>query len=322
MAPIDFFKLSAVLIAGGPKGRARAPKTIMPAEQDLLRLCGGAPTSSDSLVTDSSAVLSGCSSLSATPTTARPSPAARAPPAAAAPATTTLSVEGMMCSHCTGKVEQVLSAVAGVKNVVVDLKANTAVVTGSADEAALVAAVEGAGFRARVAGGPPTTTLSVEGMMCSHCTGKVEQVLSAVAGVEGVVVDLKGSCAVVTGSADEAALVEAVVDAGFKAALASGAADEAGGARGGAPEGRGGALAAEAPASLEAVAVEISASPLPGSPIPPKAGKDSSAALLLPRSALGTSPARSKQTKKAEESGGSVTLGAGSGACASRGRVC
>ena len=116
--------------------------------------------------------------------------------------------------------------------------------------------------------------------MCSHCTGKVEQVLSAVAGVEGVVVDLKGSCAVVTGSADEAALVEAVVDAGFKAALASGAADEAGGARGGAPEGRGGALAAEAPASLEAVAVEISASPLPGSPIPPKAGKDSSAALL------------------------------------------
>jgi len=287
----------------------------MPAEQDLLRLCGGAPTSSDSLVTDSSAVLSGCSSLSATPTTARPSPAARAPPAAAAPATTTLSVEGMMCSHCTGKVEQVLSAVAGVKNVVVDLKANTAVVTGSADEAALVAAVEGAGFRARVAGGPPTTTLSVEGMMCSHCTGKVEQVLSAVAGVEGVIVDLKGSCAVVTGSADEAALVEAVVDAGFKAALASGAADEAGGARGGAPEGRGGALAAEAPASLEAVAVEISASPLPGSPIPPKAGKDSSAALLLPRSALGTSPARSKQTKKAEESGGSVTLGVGGMTC-------
>ena len=227
-----------------------------------------------------------------------------------------------MCSHCTGKVEQVLSAVAGVKNVVVDLKANTAVVTGSADEAALVAAVEGAGFRARVAGGPPTTTLSVEGMMCSHCTGKVEQVLSAVAGVEGVVVDLKGSCAVVTGSADEAALVEAVVDAGFKAALASGAADEAGGARGGAPEGRGGALAAEAPASLEAVAVEISASPLPGSPIPPKAGKDSSAALLLPRSALGTSPARSKQTKKAEESGGSATLGAGSGACALGGRLC
>ena len=225
----------------------------MPAEQDLLRLCGGAPTSSDSLVTDSSAVLSGCSSLSATPTTARPSPAARAPPAAAAPA---------------------------------------------------------------------TTTLSVEGMMCSHCTGKVEQVLSAVAGVEGVVVDLKGSCAVVTGSADEAALVEAVVDAGFKAALASGAADEAGGARGGAPEGRGGALAAEAPASLEAVAVEISASPLPGSPIPPKAGKDSSAALLLPRSALGTSPARSKQTKKAEESGGSATLGAGSGACALGGRLC
>ena len=55
-----------------------------------------------------------------------------------------LSIEGMMCSHCTGRVEKALRAVAGVADVAVSLEEKNAVV--SADESvtadALKAAVE------------------------------------------------------------------------------------------------------------------------------------------------------------------------------------
>ena len=55
-----------------------------------------------------------------------------------------LSIEGMMCSHCTGRVGKALSGVDGVKNVEVSLEKKNAVVT--ADESvtadALKAAVE------------------------------------------------------------------------------------------------------------------------------------------------------------------------------------
>lgn len=55
-----------------------------------------------------------------------------------------LSIEGMMCSHCTGRVEKALRAVAGVADVAVSLEQKNAVV--SADESvtadALKAAVE------------------------------------------------------------------------------------------------------------------------------------------------------------------------------------
>ena len=43
-----------------------------------------------------------------------------------------LDIEGMMCGHCTARVEKALRAVEGVSEVVVDLERKTATVT--ADE--------------------------------------------------------------------------------------------------------------------------------------------------------------------------------------------
>ncbi len=61
---------------------------------------------------------------------------------------TTLHVEGMMCSHCKQRVEQALKAVPGVTDAVADVDKKTASVTGSAARAALIAAVENAGYKA------------------------------------------------------------------------------------------------------------------------------------------------------------------------------
>ena len=62
---------------------------------------------------------------------------------------TVLEVTGMMCVHCKAHVEQALLAVPGVEQAVADLEKNTATVTGSADRAALIEAVQKAGYEAK-----------------------------------------------------------------------------------------------------------------------------------------------------------------------------
>ncbi|MBP2637304.1 MAG: copZ [Firmicutes bacterium] len=58
--------------------------------------------------------------------------------------------------------------------------------------------------------------LKIEGMSCGHCKMSVENALKAVAGVTSASVDLEKKQALVTGTADRAALVEAVEDVGFE----------------------------------------------------------------------------------------------------------
>ena len=61
---------------------------------------------------------------------------------------TVLKVEGMMCGHCKAHVEKALMGVPGVEQAEADLEKKTATVTGSADRAALIAAVKEAGYDA------------------------------------------------------------------------------------------------------------------------------------------------------------------------------
>ena len=62
---------------------------------------------------------------------------------------TRLKIEGMTCNHCVMAVKQALAAVPGVAGPVeVDLASGEAQVPGSADPAALVAAVVEEGFSA------------------------------------------------------------------------------------------------------------------------------------------------------------------------------
>ncbi|MDO4269402.1 MAG: heavy metal translocating P-type ATPase [Eubacteriales bacterium] len=61
-----------------------------------------------------------------------------------------------------------------------------------------------------------TKTIKIEGMMCAHCAGHVQQALQAFPGVSAVV-DLDGGKAIVQGAVpDEAKLTEAVEKAGYK----------------------------------------------------------------------------------------------------------
>lgn len=60
-----------------------------------------------------------------------------------------------------------------------------------------------------------TIILKIEGMTCGHCKASVEKALKAVPGVENATVDLAKKEAVVTGSANRDALVNAVEDAGY-----------------------------------------------------------------------------------------------------------
>jgi Au+-exporting ATPase len=61
-----------------------------------------------------------------------------------------LSIEGMTCASCVGRVERALKAVPGVVEASVNLATEQGVVRGHADAAALVQAIEDAGYDARL----------------------------------------------------------------------------------------------------------------------------------------------------------------------------
>ena len=61
-----------------------------------------------------------------------------------------LSVTGMSCGHCVASTEKALKAVDGVEQVEVKLEPGEAIVTGSANAEALIAAVVEAGFEAEL----------------------------------------------------------------------------------------------------------------------------------------------------------------------------
>ena len=61
-------------------------------------------------------------------------------------------------------------------------------------------------------------TMIIEGMMCTHCTGRVEKALSAIDGVDQVEMSLEGKSATLTLSkeVDNQTLTDAVTEAGYE----------------------------------------------------------------------------------------------------------
>jgi len=59
---------------------------------------------------------------------------------------TILKVEGMTCNHCKMRAEKALQGVSGVESAKVDLAAKEVVVTGDAERASLVKAIQEAGY--------------------------------------------------------------------------------------------------------------------------------------------------------------------------------
>ncbi len=65
---------------------------------------------------------------------------------------------------------------------------------------------------------PMNKTMKIEGMMCTHCTGRVEKALSAIDGVTAVEMSLEGKSATLTLSkdVDNQVLTDAVTQAGYE----------------------------------------------------------------------------------------------------------
>lgn len=57
-------------------------------------------------------------------------------------------------------------------------------------------------------------TMKIEGMMCAHCSGRVEKALNDLPGVTATV-NLEAGTATVKGEASDEALTKAVTDAGY-----------------------------------------------------------------------------------------------------------
>jgi P-type Cu+ transporter len=128
-----------------------------------------------------------------------------------------LAVTGMSCASCVGRVEKAIRAVPGVRDVVVNLAAEQARVIlepGAADPAEIAASIRRAGYDLA----EDVVELSIEGMTCASCVGRVERALRIVPGVATAEVNLATETARIRGVGIPAQdLVAAVARAGYAA---------------------------------------------------------------------------------------------------------
>ncbi|MEF9947492.1 MAG: heavy metal translocating P-type ATPase [Comamonas sp.] len=132
-----------------------------------------------------------------------------------------LSVEGMTCASCVGRVERALKKVPGVQGAVVNLATEKASLTiedpaqASVILPQVVAAIEKAGYAVPA----QSVDLQVGGMTCASCVGRVERALKKVPGVQSATVNLATERASVQwqGDTDVSALIAAIEKAGYEA---------------------------------------------------------------------------------------------------------
>ena len=128
----------------------------------------------------------------------------------------TVPVQGMTCAMCVGRVEDALHDTPEVADADVNLATNRASITlhEGANPRAALDAIEKAGYEVTTT----TTTLTVQGMTCATCVGRVEEALREIDGVLDVEVNLATNRATVThppGAVSQQALQEAITEAGY-----------------------------------------------------------------------------------------------------------
>lgn len=129
-----------------------------------------------------------------------------------------LPIAGMTCASCAGRVERALSKVSGASAVSVNLATEQARVQAPGDSLpALMDAVERAGYSVP----QQTIELSIDGMTCASCVGRVERALNKVPGVKRVSVNLANERAhlELLGQLDTQTLLDAVNKAGYSASV-------------------------------------------------------------------------------------------------------
>ncbi|MGL4311461.1 MAG: heavy metal translocating P-type ATPase [Paracoccaceae bacterium] len=135
--------------------------------------------------------------------------------------TTTLSIDGMTCASCAGRVERAASKVAGVRKAAVNLAAET--LTIDLESPATLPQVADAVGKAGYAAHQVTTTLAVEGMTCASCVGRVERAAQALPGAVSASANLAAGTASVThyaGALSPEAIAAALTKAGYPATAA------------------------------------------------------------------------------------------------------
>jgi Cu+-exporting ATPase len=129
-----------------------------------------------------------------------------------------LPIAGMTCASCAGRVERALSKVIGASAVSVNLATEQARVQAPRDSLpALMDAVEQAGYSVP----QHSLELSIDGMTCASCVGRVERALAKVPGVKNVSVNLANERAhlELLGHVDPQSLIAAVTKAGYSASV-------------------------------------------------------------------------------------------------------
>ncbi|WP_223550967.1 heavy metal translocating P-type ATPase [Pseudomonas sp. A-B-19] len=129
-----------------------------------------------------------------------------------------LPIAGMTCASCAGRVERALSNVMGASAVSVNLATEQARVQAPSDSLpALMDAVVKAGYSVP----QHSLELSIDGMTCASCVGRVERALGKVAGVKSVSVNLANERAhlELLGQIDPQTLIAAVTKAGYTASV-------------------------------------------------------------------------------------------------------
>ncbi|MFJ2691920.1 heavy metal translocating P-type ATPase [Pseudomonas sp. NPDC087336] len=129
-----------------------------------------------------------------------------------------LPIAGMTCASCAGRVERALSKVTGASAVSVNLATEQARVQAPVDSLpALMEAVQKAGYSVA----QQRLELSIDGMTCASCVGRVERALNKVPGVRSVSVNLANERAhlELLGQVDPQTLIGAVTKAGYTASV-------------------------------------------------------------------------------------------------------
>ncbi|MFN3209819.1 MAG: heavy metal translocating P-type ATPase [Roseovarius sp.] len=136
--------------------------------------------------------------------------------------TLTLEIDGMTCAGCAGRAERALTALPTLGSASVNFATGTARVDlDDTPIARITEALVAAGYPARTT----MTTLSIDGMHCASCTGRVEDSLTAAPGVLSAAVNLASQTAQVTylsGTTTPSDLARIVTAAGYPAHPAEG----------------------------------------------------------------------------------------------------
>ena len=134
------------------------------------------------------------------------------------PITARLSIEGMTCAGCVGRVDRTLAALPGLSDVSVNLANETAQITAANREA-----LEQADAALRDLGKPARhqmVQLSIAGMTCGGCVGRVERAIKALPGVISANVNLAAESAqveILQGVVTPSQVAAASTEAGYRA---------------------------------------------------------------------------------------------------------